>query len=502
MNKNVFQRATDYQMNNRLRRLFIAAIPAIVAYFHGSCYAAADAPLALTGHSQLFLDDYLINSMENLARAIVHPDKHPANPLVSQDLPWEARCLEIYGTVLYEQDRDLFRCWYLGSEHNGDVPDTPEHPKTAEYVTCYAESRDGIVWSKPFAGPKPYGSRKEHNILIEGTHGFCVLNEPDEPDSLKKYKGAGGPLFGFSPDGIHWETHDWRPAVGKNDTSSCVVRWKDEYLAYVRSQISDPNWPGVMRGVGLSVSSDFQTWAPKTTIFTTDAIDGYPWVQPYGVSVTPYGDVLVGILWMLHLDRVDGNNGVGEQDTQLIVSRDGRNWHRVAERQPFLTPTSGSWDRGGVFPGTTMFTKDDRLYIYYTGKSGRHGEGSGAMGIGLATLPADRFVAVRQVDTDKPGILVTRLLRFSGDDLLVNADIGNGDMDVEILDEDGRPLGGFTQAHCQLIPVDPLRYRVAWISDGKAQSLGDAKAQRAWAFRFVLRGGALYAFRVIESGKP
>ncbi len=482
-------------MTPTMSQLFLAVVSGIALAVSGNGYAMDNTALVLSSHAQLFLDDFLVDSMENLQRTIVTPEKHPANPLIVQDKPWESRFLEIYGTVLYEEDSGRFRCWYLGSEHNGSPPDTPEHPKTAEYVTCYAESSNGIAWSKPFIGPRPYGSRNNHNILIEGTHGFCVLPEPDDPDPRKKYKGVGGPLWGYSPDGIHWETHDWRPAVGKNDTSSCVVHWEGEYLAYVRAQVSDPAWPGVMRGIGLTTSRDFDTWTPKTAIFTTDKQDGYPWTQPYGISVTPYGDVLIGIMWMLHLDRIEGNNSTGEQDTQLVVSRDGKTWHRVANCGVFLAPTPDSWDQGGVFPGTTMFSKDNHIYIYYTGRTGRHGESSSAMGIGLATVPADRFVALRQAESSQPGILVTRPMALSNADLIVNADLANGDLAVELLDSDGTPFTGFSGAQSQLVPVDPLRYRVVWTSEGRTRALKDANATSAIALRFVLRGSALYALQ-------
>jgi hypothetical protein len=436
--------------------------------------------------------------MDNLKREITQPEKHPANPLIGQDKPWEARFLEIYGTVLYEPRRALFRCWYLASEHNGNVPDTPQHPKTAEYVTCYAKSRDGIVWSKPLIGPKPYGSRTEHNIVIEGSHGFCVLPDPEEPNPARRYKGAGGPLFGWSPDGIQWETRDWRPAVGKNDTSSCVIRWNDEYLAYVRAQVSEPDWPGVMRGIGLSTSADFEEWTPKTTIFTTDTADGYPWTQPYGISVTPYGDILIGILWMLHLDPLDKNNSIGEQDTQLVVSRDGRTWQRVADREVFLAPTPGTWDKGGVFPGTTMFVKDDRVHIYYTGRRGRHGEGLSKMAIGLATLPAERFVALRQVSVAKSGTLRTPPLAFSGSELVINAELLGGELEVELLNSHGAPLGAFSAKNSRLRAIDPVRYRVVWESGDKMLSLDSIRGDAPVMLRFILKGSALYAFQIRE----
>jgi isopenicillin-N N-acyltransferase-like protein len=276
------------------------------------------------------------------------------------------------------------------------------------------------------------------------------------------------------------------------------VRWKDEYLAYVRYQVVDPKWPGVMRGVGLTTSKDFEHWTPKEVVFTTDAKDNYPWTQPYALSVTPYGDQLIGILLMLHLDKVEGNNSLGDEDTQLVVSRDGRNWSRVAGRATFLESTPDSWDEGRIHaPAASMVVKDDVVHIYYSASDTRHGSGSwGTAGIGLATLPADRFVALRQQDDGATGELQTRLIEFSGDTLLINADVDGSDLQVELLDKSGQVLAGFDRHRSRLIRHDKLRYRVVWGAEGQEQSLGDAAKNQPLALRFILNGGALYAFRI------
>jgi len=315
--------------------------------------------MEISEYPQLFLDDVSVARMVNLRRELQAPVKHPGNPLIVQDKPWEKRMLNFYGTVLYEPDRKKFRCWYLAREEDGSIVDRPEGPITAEYLQCYAESDDGLRWTKPPVGWEKFGAYDGHNVLIYSGHGLCVLREPDDSDPAKCYKGAGGPFFGFSPDGLRWTVRDWKSAVGKNDTGTSVVRWKGEYLAFVRNQAQ---WEGgVLREVGLTTSRDFETWTPKTAVFKTDDIDGSPWVQPYGLSVTAWGDCLIGILWVFHLDKIPGQNRLGYIDTQLVTSRDGRSWTRVADRATFLTPTPGAWDRAGTWAGTTMFVKDDRV---------------------------------------------------------------------------------------------------------------------------------------------
>ncbi len=399
--------------------------------------------------------------------------------------------------MLFDDSLNRFRCWYLANEYKNGIPDNPEHPRTVEYYTCYAESDDGLHWRKPLVGAAPFGRHAKHNVIIEGTHGFCVLPDPDDPNPLKRYKGAGGVSVGESPDGIEWNVRNWRPVIGKNDTSTCVVRWNGDYLAFVRYQVSDPDWPGVMRGVGLSVSKDFVEWTPKEVVFTTDEQDGYPWTQPYGISVTPYGDVLIGILWLLHLDPNEGNNSVGGMDTQLVVSRDGRTWERVADRATFLLPTPGAWDNGRVFPGTTLFRRDGKVWIYYTGVSTRHGEGWGEMGIGLATIPEDRFVGLRPINKNSSGILQTRVLLFQGTELLVNTNAPSDGLAVELADDEGNVLDGAEQGASRLIRQDSLRYRAVWENEGVIRSLGECTDGKPAAIRFILSDGAVYAFQVV-----
>jgi hypothetical protein len=459
---------------------------------------SAQAPFKVSDHAQLFLDDHVVAKSTNLKREVQRPVKHPENPLIVQDLPWEKRLIATYGTVFFDGQAGKFRCWYTAGENKDGLPDTPDGPVTAEYFICYAESEDGIHWKKPMVGPAKFGLHDRHNIVVPTGHGFCVLLSQDKHDLQKRYLGAGGAIFGYSPDGIHWKTHDWRAAVGKNDTSSCVVRWNDEYLAYVRFQVEDPAWPGVMRGIGLCTSHDFTTWTPKQLVIKTDEKDGYPWTQPYAIAVTPYGEQLIGILSVLHLDRVAGNNSLGDEDTQLMVSRDGRHWNRVADRGTFLAPSPKTWDCGRIHaPTTSMFVKDDVVYVYYSASEVRHGtEGWGVPGIGLATMPAERFVAVGQQNANAPGELQTRPLEFSGKSLLVNTDCKTEDLQVELLDPAGKVLAGFDRSCSQLIAHDKLRRRIVWVADGTQKTLKDASELQPLAIRFVLRNGPLFSFQI------
>ncbi len=486
-------------MRPRVLVTLMALAGAVASFPIGTARGDDPSTIALSKHPQLFLDDYLIAQTTNLDRRLETPVRHPANPVIRQDFPWERRMLVLAGTVLYDQHRQVFRCWYLGNEFPTDVPDTPEGPAMAEYYLCYAESPDGIHWEKPLIGFDRFGRHRKTNVILNSA-GFCVMPTPDDPDPNKKFKGAGAGVFGFSPDGIHWTTHKWK-AVGKNDTSTSVVFWKGEYLAYVRNQEKDDRpKSNLQRAVGLSISKDFQTWTPKKTIFMTDEQDGYPWVQPYALAATPYGDQLIGLLYVIDLDREDGNNMRGDTRVQMVVSRDGRHWDRVANRAVFLEGNKSAWDKYTTFPATSVVSKDDTMYIYYTGTGSRHGEKRvhHNMGIGLVTLPADRFVAVVPQKAAKPAILQTKPFTFPGNTLLVNAALPGDTLRLELLDPQGNVLPGYDRDHCRLVRHDALRFRVGWADDAPGPTSTKALPRQAIALRFILDDGALYAFQILD----
>ena len=491
--------------------------------------ASRDQPLELSHHPQLFLDDHLVARMINLQRELAQPRKHPDNPLMKNERPWERWYMQT-SSVLYDDEADRFQAWYWAS----GGPDS-QLPRTCD---GYAESKDGVAWARPMIGTEPVGPHREHNMIVPAKHARSVFRDPEDPDRSRRYKGSFG---SHSPDGISWTDDEengwnWLQAVGKNDTVTSFVRWKGEYLNYVRYQgpetntiVHDPRagktWKNaVFRCTGLSTSRDFQHWTAKEQIFGTDERDGYPWTQAHALCVTAYGDVLVGLLPLLHMVPEDGNNFLGSMDVQLMVSRDGRHWERVADRAVFMpaedTRPIGerAWDYH-FHPTSNFVVKDDLVWIYYWGTNFRHGEnrpndvGIGALasrkqqmatadreyGLGLATLPADRFVSLHPASYTAEGVLETRVFILPGGDLLVNADVrtGFGTVMVELLGPEGGVLPGFDRECSHLAARDPLRYDVVWNQgDGTVKTLRDMANAQPIAIRFIVINCSLYAFQI------
>ena len=80
----------------------------------------------------LFVDDALVQRTRGVSKRVHQPVKHPANPVIRGDLPYENDYAVLHGTVLREPD-GRFRAWYLSGTG----------------ALAYAESDDGLTWRKP-----------------------------------------------------------------------------------------------------------------------------------------------------------------------------------------------------------------------------------------------------------------------------------------------------------------------------------------------------------------
>ena len=87
---------------------------------------------------QLLVDDFLIEET-TLQRTFHTPRPHSDNPLVRPDKPWERQgtgpmAMVFSDGVWYDPKDRLFKMWYMGGYAQ---------------CTCYAQSEDGIRWTKP-----------------------------------------------------------------------------------------------------------------------------------------------------------------------------------------------------------------------------------------------------------------------------------------------------------------------------------------------------------------
>ena len=102
-------------------------------------------PIDIGSQLELMVDDYLIDSMSGGARLKPHRPTMREVAIVA-DEPWEGNA-GLYWNVL--RDGDLYRAYYGGMHYD---PHTKKFAMPHAGVLCYAESQDGVHWTKPALG--------------------------------------------------------------------------------------------------------------------------------------------------------------------------------------------------------------------------------------------------------------------------------------------------------------------------------------------------------------
>ncbi|MSP12885.1 MAG: hypothetical protein EXR62_08000 [Chloroflexi bacterium] len=462
---------------------------------------------------QLFVDDEIVASLDNVSRVMHAPVKFGGNPVLTREEPWEYGMPSLYGTVMRDPDSGLFKMWYTIVTLKG----------TEGFNLGYATSTDGIQWERPrlgiFASQGSMLSTSADNNLIEiGLAMPSVLYTPWDPDPRQRYKMLAGVSPGqghqawiglFSADGIHWQRNP-EPIFPTGKTflpgDESTAMWDPYTLRYVA-------FPKVRAGAGkrlfgrekrrsvaLSFSDDFIHWTMPEVVFTPDAQDDENTArrnvtyrqrldvdQPadytaewYNMNVHPYEGLYLGLVSVFDASgAAPYGNQDGTMHIQLVSSRDLRHWNRLGNREPFIElGAAGSWESEMVNGASTEFvTVGDDIWIYYSGFPFSHEdealwqpeEAKGYPrlrpgGVGLAKLRRDGFVSI---DGDaQSGSVTTHPFQWEGDQLWLNGVAATGEMPGEItcelLDGPGDPIPGFTQADCVPFTGDSVRHPVSW----------------------------------------
>jgi len=411
-------------------------------------------------------------------------------------------------------------------------------------VLCYAESRDGINWTKPELGlvgyPRPTASKQNNILLLNGTVGelrfdvstFTVFKDENPACAADaRYKGlvlasptdkkstlpARGLLPFKSPDGLRWTPMMEKQVItGDAFDSPNLAFWdgeRGEYRAYWRYVTSGVSGNGGIRGIKTATSKDFVNWSEGVKL----EYPGAPTEQLYTNQVKPYHrapHIFVG-LPARYLDRgmSDSIRALPDKEhrelratglpraatalteTVLMTSRDGLKFHRWQEA--FLRPgieRAGTWAYGDHFVGwhpvetrSSLEGAPNELSIYsienyWTGKGNT---------LRRFTLRMDGFVSVNAPMSG--GEVVTKPLTFTGSKLTLNfSTSAAGGVQVEIQDAAGKAFPGFALNDCPPIFGDSIERAVTW----KVESNLEKLASRLVRLRFALKDADLYAFQV------
>ena len=122
-------------------------------------------------------------------------EKDRRNPLFGEDKPWEVRLDNLYANVRRDEG-GLYQCWYspfIVDEAVKSTPAsaraaTPYKPRKREMGVCYAESKDGIVWTKPELRLVEFEGSRNNNLVVRGPHGCGVYFDAHDADAARRYK--------------------------------------------------------------------------------------------------------------------------------------------------------------------------------------------------------------------------------------------------------------------------------------------------------------------------
>ena len=247
----------------------------------------------------LFIDAAHVDKVSGLKKIYHQPIKHPT-PVIVPDKPWEdgaprttyPAVLYLWSAPIWNPTTSRWQIWYNGGRY---------------VLPLYAESTDGINWTKPDLGlvswdgsthnnivfllpPDGYSNSWKHNRLI-------LVRDDNDPDPNRRYKGwtaswGSRPrrwnLFPLvSPDGLTWKRLGNRSFTSGDDYRLAYDPTTGRFLATIKLypwdvpgyefpadhvDIDDLQNEVPARSAWLRTSTDFQDWTePKLIMYGNSA---------------------------------------------------------------------------------------------------------------------------------------------------------------------------------------------------------------------------------------
>ncbi|MBA4016607.1 MAG: hypothetical protein C0483_05415 [Pirellula sp.] len=491
-------------------RFFVAGLFGVVFSWLStwSSAGADEAPAVYEQGSrrELFVDRRQTAAISGGARLQLHSPV-PANVALAFDSPWDGD-YSAFVTVL--RDGDEVRMYYRGWKPGPLGKDGSKRTSLERQVTCLAVSKDGVTFTKPKLGLYEFQGSKENNIVVDHpSHNFAPFIDTrpgiaadERYKALQTYgsiNGKGKGLSSFaSVDGIHWRLTSDEPVITKGAFDSQNIAFWDsvtnQYRSYYRvtagSEYDDKKLQTAgIRTVAMATSPDFATWSdPQTIDFGNTKAE-----HLYTNATTPYFRAphyyfMFPKRLMGKRSGLEGHNGIS--DGVFLSSRDGLRFDREF-LQAFIRPGRDplNWgDRSIMTAYGLVQTGPDEMSVYYS-ENYRYPSNRMRRGVlrldGIASLHAE----------GEPGELVTKPLRFTGKRLELNyATSAAGTVQVEIQDEAGKPIPGFTLKDAPELFGDKIDGPFAWKNGTDVSSL----AGKTVRLRFVVRDADVYAYRFAE----
>lgn len=379
-------------------------------------------------------------------------------------------------------------------------------------VTAYAESRDGVTWTKP-----------PNNVVLRAaapvTHNFSVFVDTRAGvPPAERWKGVGGTrLTGLiryiSADGVAWRRFAGGapmlpPVPNYRYDSQNLAFWSEaeqRYVCYFRTFKEVPGL-GRVRWIARASSPDFQTWteegdmtfrgadgreAPPEHLYTNQT-SPYPRAPHLYVAIAARFFPKRQVLSAAEATAVNVNPAYfGDiSDTILMTSRGGTAYDRTF-MEGFVRPGIGdeNWTSRTNYPALNVIQTGPTELSFFVqrqyGQPGHH--------LARYVVRLDGFASLH---AGYPGgEMHSKPFRFAGRELEINyATSAAGSLRFELQDEGGHALPGRALSDAREIIGDQIARIVRWKDGADLSPL----AGRTVRLRVALKDADLFALRFRE----
>lgn len=491
-----------------LHRIVVLALSAIqLGVCSGVSAGAEPTVIDIGSRRELFVDHYLIGKLDNVRLVLNRPRDEGIT--LKFDKPWEGL---FCGYVTIIKNGDLYQAYYRGRPTSGPDGGSDE-------VYCYAESGDGIQWTKPQLDLFEVGGHAKNNVVLAGaapvTHNFCpMLDTRAGVPAEQRYKAIGGTMESgliamSSPDGIHWKKMRDEAVLSKEMVpykymfdSQNLAFWsaeEEKYLCYFRV------FEGGIRRICRSTSDDFLNWsepvlmeyrhnggeAPVEHLYTNQT---HPYFRAPHLYLSIAARFMPGRQVLSDEQakaiNVDPKYFKDTSDAILMTSRGGGIYDRTF-LSGFIRPAIGSqnWVSRTNYPALNVVqTGVAEMSVYLNQDYAQP-----TSHLHRYSMRLDGFASAQAAYAG--GELITKPITFTGRELAINfGTSAAGRIQVEIQDAAGKAIPGFSLDKSKMQIGNEIERIVTWESGSDLSSLCGKPVR----VRFVMKDADLYSFKFTE----